>query len=111
MRRVNLGGSHRILYGEAPFGWRLSTDRSKLVRDPDEQQLMSAVRRMYLAGLPMRGIVDRLRSMGALNRRGRPFGIGSVWEMIHGRNKQPAEAKPVVKKGPKRAKRAARVAR
>jgi hypothetical protein len=95
MRRVHLpSNAPDILYGETPFGWRLSADRSKLVLDPDEQRLLSVVRHMYLAErLPMRDIVARLRSMRIVNRRGRPFGLSSVWEMIHHRQEPPAEAK------------------
>jgi hypothetical protein len=103
MRRVNLrGGTERdILYGEAPFGWRISSDRSMLVLDPDEQRLLSVVRHLYLVErIPMRGIVERLRRMGVVNRRGRPFGLSSVWEMIHRRKERPAEAT-----SPKRARR------
>jgi hypothetical protein len=49
---------------------------------------------MYLVErLPMRGIVDRLRKMGVVNRRGRPFGLSGVWEMIHRRQDKPTEAK------------------
>lgn len=95
MRRVNLpGGSHRdILYGEAPYGWRLSDDRSKLVLHPDEQRVLSVVRHLYLVERePMRTIVDRLRKMGVVNRRGRPFGLSGVWEMIHRRKDVPPEA-------------------
>lgn len=94
MRRVNLSGARDILYGETPFGWQLSDDRSRLVMDPEEQRLLSVVRHMYLSeGLPMRVIVERLRKMGVVNRRGRPFGLSSVWEMIHNRNEKPREAK------------------
>jgi hypothetical protein len=96
MRRVRLeGGGHRdILYGETPFGWRLSPDRSKLVLDSDEQRVLAVVRHLYLVErLPMRGIVERLRKMGVMNRRGRPFGLSGVWEMIHRRIERPAEAK------------------
>ncbi|MGH7295241.1 MAG: hypothetical protein ACRELB_09920 [Polyangiaceae bacterium] len=113
MRRVNLpSGTRDILYGETPFGWRLSPDRSKLVLDPEEQRLLSVVRHMYLVErLPMRGIVDRLRKMGIVNRRGRPFGLSGVWEMIHRRQDKPTEAKGAKGKGAGRrtATKAARV--
>jgi hypothetical protein len=106
MRSVTLpAGTRDILYGETPFGWRLSPDRSKLVLDPEEQRLLSVVRHMYLAErLPMRAIVERLRKMRVVNRRGRPFGLSGVWEMIHRRNEQPAEAERAGKKRPKAAK-------
>ncbi len=95
MRRVIAPkGARDILYGETPFGWRLSRDRSKLVLDGDEQRILSVVRHMYLVeGVPMREIVIRLRDMGIVNRRGKAFGLSSVFEMIHRGRKQPAEAK------------------
>jgi hypothetical protein len=93
MRRVNLHGAADVLYGETPFGWQLSPDRSKLVLDPEEQRLLSVVRHLYMVErLPMRAVVERLRKMGVVNRRGRPFGLSGVWEMIHRRNELPAEA-------------------
>jgi hypothetical protein len=103
MRRVNLGaGARDILYGETPFGWQLSDDRSRLVVDTEEQRLLAVVRHMYLSErLPMRDIVERLRRMGVVNRRGRPFGLSGVWEMIHRRSEKPAEA---AKKGRKTAR-------
>lgn len=110
MRSVTLpAGTRDILYGETPFGWRLSPDRSRLMPDADEQRLLSVVRHMYLAErLPMRAIVERLRKMGVVNRRGRAFGLSGVWEMINRRNERPAESKPGAKKRPKVAKRAVR---
>ncbi|HEY1697724.1 MAG TPA: hypothetical protein VGG39_36440 [Polyangiaceae bacterium] len=98
MRRVSLPGAADVLYGETPFGWRLNADRSRLVLDPEEQRLLAVVRHMYLVErLPMRGIVERLRKMGIVNRRGSAFGLSGVWEMIHRRTEPPKEAKKVVK--------------
>jgi hypothetical protein len=95
MRRVIAPkGARDILYGETPFGWRLSRDRSKLVLDGNEQRILSVVRHMYFAErVPMREIVTRLREMGIVNRRGRAFGLSSVFEMIHRGPRQPAEAR------------------
>jgi hypothetical protein len=95
MRRVIAPrGAKDILYGETPFGWKLSRDRSKLVMDGSEQRILAVVRHMYVADrVPMREIVTRLREMGIVNRRGRSFGLSSVFEMIHRGRKQPREAK------------------
>ncbi len=74
-----------ILYGEPPFGWRLSRDRSKLVRDPEEQRVVATVRHMYFVSrLPMREIVAHLAAAGIVNRRGRPFGLSRIFEIVHG---------------------------
>ena len=94
MRRVLAPrGTPDILYGEAPYGWRLSRDRSKLVKNRDEQRVLAVVRHMYFVQrIPMRDIVVRLRDMGVVSRRGRPFGLSSVFEMIHRGNERPPEA-------------------
>jgi site-specific DNA recombinase len=94
MRRVVVAGSSRdILFGETPYGWRLSRDRSKLVVDDDERRVIAVVRHMYLVErIPMRAIVDRLRETGVVNRRGRPFGLSSIFEMIHRPANRPPEA-------------------
>jgi hypothetical protein len=94
MRRVKaIPGYRDILFGETPYGWRLSPDRSKLVVEPEEQRLLAVVRHMYfIERIPMREIVDRLRRMQVVNRRGRAFGLTGVWEMIHRRKETPPEA-------------------
>jgi hypothetical protein len=95
MRRVQgpAGARKEVLYGEAPYGWRLSRDRSKLVLDKDEQRLIGVVRHMYFVErLNMRLIVSRLDEMGVVNRRNRPFALSSVWSMIHHGTKLPPEA-------------------
>jgi hypothetical protein len=100
MRRVIApAGSRDILYGEAPFGWRVSADRSKLVVDDQEQRVIAVVRHMYFVErIPMRDVVARLREMGIVNRRGKPFGLSSVFEMIHRRATKPREAGPAKKR-------------
>jgi hypothetical protein len=94
MRSVRVpSGVRRILYGEPPFGWRLSKDRSRLVLDSDEQRLVAVVRHMYfIERVDMRTIVTRLDEMGVVNRRGRPFGLSSVWGIIHHGTRLPREA-------------------
>jgi hypothetical protein len=95
MRRVAApSGARDILYGEAPFGWRLSRDRSRLVQDKDEQRVIAVVRHMYFSlRLPMREIVQLLEETGVKNRRGKAFGLSRVFEMVHSTKKKPAEAR------------------
>jgi hypothetical protein len=88
-------GAKDILYGQTPFGWRLSKDRSKLVQDRQEQRVISVVRHMYFIGrVPMREIVKRLKEMGVVNRRGHPFPLSRVFEIVHSTNRRPREATP-----------------
>jgi site-specific DNA recombinase len=99
MRQAVALGSSPVLYGETPYGWRLTRDRSRLVVNGDEQRVIAVVRHMYFAKrVPMREVVKRLKEMGVINRRGRPFGLSSVWEMIHHGTERPAEAKKQAKK-------------
>jgi hypothetical protein len=88
-------GAKDILYGQTPFGWRLSKDRSRLVEDREEQRVISVIRHMYFVGrVPMRDIVKRLKEMGVRNRRGRPFPLSRVFEIVHSTNTRPPEASP-----------------
>ena len=94
-RVVAPDGAKDILYGQMPFGWRLSKDRSRLVEDRDEQRVISVVRHMYFAGrVPMREIVKRLKEMGVRNRRGHAFPLSRVFEIVHTTNTRPPEASP-----------------
>ena len=93
MRVVAPSGSKDILYGQPPYGWKLSKDRSKLVRDPDEQRTIAMVRHMYfIRRLPMREIVAELKEMGVVNRRGNAFPLSRVCEILHSDRKPPPEA-------------------
>ena len=104
MRRVLAPkGTPDILFGEAPYGWRLTKDRSKLVKDGDEQRVLAVVSHMYFVQrMPMREIVERLRELGVVNRRRRPFGLSSVFEMIHRGKHRPPEANGAPKRARKR---------
>jgi hypothetical protein len=105
MQRTKMPGAKDILYGQAPFGWRLSKDRSELVADRTEQRVLAIVQHMYrVRRLPMREIVKALKNMGVVNRRGQPFGLSRVWEMIHRPPSRPAEADAAPPKSRKRRK-------
>ena len=94
MRVVAPAGSKDILYGQPPYGWKLTRDRSKLVRHPDEQRVISMVRHMYfIRRLPMRSIVEELKDLGIVNRRGSSFPLSRVCEILHADKKPPPEAR------------------
>ena len=93
MRVTAPAGSKDILYGQPPYGWKLTKDRSKLVRNPDEQRVIAMVRHMYfIRRLPMRDIVDEMKAMGVVNRRGSAFPLSRVCEILHTGKKAPPEA-------------------
>ena len=99
MRRARaVEGKKATLFGETPFGWRLSKDRTRLVLDPDEQRLLAVVRHMHkVQRLDMREIVTVLAHLGVVNRRGRPFALSAVWAMIRQHGKVPREARKKAK--------------
>jgi hypothetical protein len=95
MQRVTAPrGSKDILYGQPPYGWRLARDRSHVVKDKDEQRVIATIRKMYFSmSLPMRDIVERLAKQGVRNRRGKPFMLSRVFEIVHGEKRPPRDAK------------------
>lgn len=86
-------GKENTLYGMAPYGWKVSRDRQRLVADPDEQRVLAVVRHMHAEGLSIRAIVDELAAMRCFNRRGRQFSLASVHAMLR-EPTLPAEAFP-----------------
>ncbi len=93
MRVAAPAGSKDILYGQPPYGWKLAKDRSKLVRNSEEQRVIAMVRHMFfIRRLTMRQIVDELQSMGVVNRRGNAFPLSRVCEILHMDRKPPPEA-------------------
>ena len=109
MQRVTAPrGSKDILYGQPPYGWRLSDDRSKVVKEKDEQRVIGMIRQMYFSlRLPMRGIVDRLAEQGVVNRRGKPFMLSRVFEILRG-EKRAARAPKKASRPPEKPKKPAR---
>ncbi len=102
MRVTAPAGSKDILYGQPPYGWKLTKDRSKLVKDQEEQRVISMVRHMYFnRRLPMRAIVEEMKTMGVKNRRGNAFPLSRVCEILHTDGK-PEEAKDASAKKPKK---------
>jgi len=92
MRVSKLQGT-KILYGEAPFGWRLNKRRDALERDPREQRIISIAQHLYTsARMSLRAIVVELKTRGIKNRRGHSFSLSRVWEMVHSNGKPPREA-------------------
>jgi hypothetical protein len=87
-------GSGELLFGQPPFGWRLSRDRRWLVKDPDERRVIAVVRHMFFVQrMTMRAIVRELEKMGVRNRRGTPYVLSRVHAILHDRGDIPPEAR------------------
>jgi hypothetical protein len=83
-----------VLFGVAPYGWRIAADKTRIVEDEDEQLVIAVIRHMYFVmAWPMPRIVEELRSMGVVNRRGKPFGLSRVWEIVRAARRTPIEAR------------------
>jgi hypothetical protein len=62
----------------------------KLALDPDDERLCAVVRHMHLVGgLPMRAIVEELKAMGFVDRRGQPFPLSHVWGILRRVDRRP----------------------
>jgi hypothetical protein len=81
-----------ILYGSPPYGWKLSKDRARLVKDPAEQRVIATILRMHADGMSIRAIVDDLQARGVRNRLGAPFSRTSVHHVVRRGTKPPPEA-------------------
>jgi hypothetical protein len=93
MRRGVRPGNEDVLFGMAPYGWRVSRDRRTLVADAYEQRVLAVVRHMRSEGFSIRAIIDELAIAGYFNRRGRPFSVATVFKMLR-EPSLPAEALP-----------------
>jgi hypothetical protein len=85
MHRSTSPGALDVLHGMTPYGYRRSADRKRLVVERREQRILALVRHMHVVERwTIRDIVRYLRENGVVNRRGKPFSVSRVWEMIHG---------------------------
>jgi hypothetical protein len=85
-------GARDILYGQPPYGWKLSRDRSKLVRNPEEQRAIAAILRLAGQGLSTRKIAQELARVGMRTRLGGRFSASTVALILRRGRKPPPEA-------------------
>jgi hypothetical protein len=85
-------GARDILYGQPPYGWKLSRDRSKLVRNVEEQQAIAAILRLAGLGLTTRRIAEELAAAGMRTRLGGRFSASTVSVILRRGRKPPPEA-------------------
>jgi hypothetical protein len=85
-------GARDILYGQPPYGWKLSRDRSKLVRNQEEQQAIAAILRLSGRGLSTRTIAEELATAGMRTRQGGRFSASTVALILRRGRKAPPEA-------------------
>lgn len=60
--------------GQIPFGLQLGSDGRRLVPHVDEQQVLTQMRTLRVAGKTLRGIAEELNRLGIRTRR------GSLWQ-------------------------------
>jgi hypothetical protein len=76
------------LAGQVGWGWRVGGD-GVVQRNEYEEQVVAVARHMRASGYTIREIVDFLRELGVVGRRGTPIGTTRVFEMIHGGRRKP----------------------
>jgi hypothetical protein len=57
----------------------------RIVVDEHGERLRALVRHMHSSGRSMREIVTDLRTMGVVNRAGKPLGLAQVWTILRTR--------------------------
>jgi hypothetical protein len=71
------------LAGQVGWGWCVGGDGA-VRRNEYEEQVVVVARHMRASGYTIREIVEFLRELGVVGRRGTPIGTTRVFEMIHG---------------------------
>jgi hypothetical protein len=54
----------------------------RIVVDENEERLIALVRHMHANGRSMREIVTELRTMGVVNRAGKPLRLIHIWSIL-----------------------------
>lgn len=68
--------------GQVPFGWSVASDGSTLVENPDEQRVITTVRKLRAKGLSLRAVVKECQRQGVVSRSGRPLGLVQVDRLL-----------------------------
>lgn len=67
--------------GTPPFGYRVGEDGKTLVRDEDEQRVLTALRGLRERGLSFRRVVAEATRLGLVGRTGKAFTLAAVHAM------------------------------
>ena len=76
-------------YGQIPWGFRASADGTRMVRDKDEQRVLSIVAHMRANGLKLREIAAELAKSGLRTRPGGPITVARISELLHDIDERP----------------------
>jgi hypothetical protein len=90
------------LAGQVGWGWCVGGD-GVVQRNEQEEQVVVVARHMRASGYTIREIVDFLRQLGVVGRRGTPIGTTRVFEMIHGGRRKPRPGSEPPSQDPERA--------
>ena len=91
----------RVPFGCVPYGYRLTADGKRIVRDAGEQRALAVVARMRAGGRLLREIVAELGRLGLRSRRGNRIGTTRVFEILRDIEKEPRheEHRQVLRQG------------
>jgi hypothetical protein len=81
MRSTGAGRRAR-LFGEVPWGYRLSEDRTRLMVDEREQRISAIVRHARCEGMQLAEIANLLNECGVRNRRGQTYTAARVHDLL-----------------------------
>jgi hypothetical protein len=94
---VRKGDDPTRLAGQVSWGWHVTAE-GVVEADEYEERVMAVARHMRASGYTIRQIVDFLRGLGVVGRRGTPIGTTRVFEMIHGGRSKPKRGSGITTK-------------
>ena len=68
--------------GECPYGFMVGTDGKTLIENPSEQAVLTTIKAYREQGLSMRAIVTEAERAGLLSRKGKPFQLTQIANML-----------------------------
>jgi hypothetical protein len=82
-RAPELKQHREAVWGQCPWGYRVSADGMHLEPNPAEQAVGTIVKHMRLRGLKLRQIRDELIALGVAGRTGKPLGISRIYALLN----------------------------
>jgi DNA invertase Pin-like site-specific DNA recombinase len=70
------------IFGRAPWGYKVSADGTRWVREVKEQQVLAVIAHMRSRGMKFREICDELDVLGLRSRAGTRIGTTRVYELL-----------------------------
>lgn len=68
--------------GSIPYGWMLEEDGKTLIKNEDEQEILSIAKELREAGLSLRKVAKKLHELGFSNRKDKAFNPNQIKRIV-----------------------------